>query len=48
MEAFEALVRERGAADLRLNVFGGTDVARSLYRSLEYTEESVHMRKRLA
>ena len=48
MEAFEALVRERGESDLRLNVFGGNDVARSLYRSLGYVDESVHMRKRLA
>ena len=47
MQAFEALARERGAAYLSLNVFGGNDIARSLYRSLGYVEESLHMGKRL-
>jgi GNAT superfamily N-acetyltransferase len=47
MEAFEALVRDRGVAAIWLNVFGGNEVARSLYRSLGYAEASVHMSKRL-
>jgi len=48
MQAFEALARERGTASIWLNVFGGNDVARSLYRSLGYTESAVHMSKRLS
>lgn len=48
MVAFEGLVRELGAEKITLNVFGGNEVARSLYRSLGYVEESVHMGKRLA
>jgi len=48
MQAFEALARDRGAAGIWLNVFGGNDVARALYRSLGYAEASVHMSKRLA
>jgi ribosomal protein S18 acetylase RimI-like enzyme len=47
MQAFEALARERGATGIWLNVFGGNDIARSLYRSLGYAEASVHMNKRL-
>jgi GNAT superfamily N-acetyltransferase len=47
MQVFEALARERGAAGIWLNVFGGNSVARSLYRSLGYAESSVHMNKRL-
>lgn len=47
MQAFESLARERGAAGIWLNVFGGNDVARSLYRKLGYAEASVHMNKRL-
>jgi GNAT superfamily N-acetyltransferase len=47
MLAFEAKARELGAAKVVLNVWGGNDVARSLYRSLGYAEESVHMAKRL-
>jgi ribosomal protein S18 acetylase RimI-like enzyme len=47
MQAFETLVRERGVAAIWLNVFGGNDIARSLYRSLDYAESSVHMSKRL-
>jgi ribosomal protein S18 acetylase RimI-like enzyme len=47
MQAFEALVRARGVSAIWLNVFGGNDVARSLYRSLGYDEAAVHMRKRL-
>lgn len=48
MVAFEGLARELGAEKITLNVFGGNEVARSLYRSLGYVEESVHMGKRLA
>ena len=48
MLVFEKLARELGAEKVTLNVFGGNDVARSLYRSLGYVEESVHMGKRLA
>jgi ribosomal protein S18 acetylase RimI-like enzyme len=47
MQAFEELARERGTARIGLNVFGGNEVARSLYRSLGYAETSVHMLKRL-
>ena len=47
MLAFEARARELGAEKLTLNVFGGNEVARSLYRSLGYVEESVQMGKRL-
>jgi ribosomal protein S18 acetylase RimI-like enzyme len=48
MQAFEELARQRGATSIWLNVFGGNEVARSLYRSLGYAESSVHMNKRLA
>jgi ribosomal protein S18 acetylase RimI-like enzyme len=47
MLAFEARARELGAEKVTLNVFGGNDIARSLYRSLGYVEESVQMGKRL-
>ena len=47
MLAFEQRARELGAEKVTLNVFGGNEVARSLYRSLGYAEESVHMRERL-
>jgi len=47
MLAFEQHARELGAERVTLNVFGGNEVARSLYRSLGYAEESVHMGKRL-
>ena len=47
MLAFEQCARELGAEKVTLNVFGGNEVARSLYRSLGYVEESVHMGKRL-
>jgi ribosomal protein S18 acetylase RimI-like enzyme len=47
MQAFEELARERGTASIWLNVFGGNEVARGLYRSLGFTEASVHMLKRL-
>lgn len=37
----------RGIGRLELNVFGGNDVARGLYRSLGYVETSVQMAKDL-
>jgi GNAT superfamily N-acetyltransferase len=39
--------RARGLRRLELNVFGGNDVARRLYRSLGYVETSVQMAKDL-
>ena len=47
MLALEDEVRTLGFARLALNVWGGNEVARGLYRSLGYTEESVHMGKAL-
>ena len=47
MLALEDEVRGLGHDSLALNVWGGNEVARGLYRSLGYVEESVHMRKRL-
>ena len=47
MLALEDEVRKLGHRDVTLNVWGGNEVARGLYRSLGYVEESVHMRKRL-
>ncbi len=40
-------VRSWGLSHIALNVFGGNEVARSLYRSLGYTETAVFMRKSL-
>jgi GNAT superfamily N-acetyltransferase len=37
--------RSRGFAGIELNVFGGNETARSLYRSLGYVEEAVVMSK---
>ncbi len=48
MGAFEDEVRSRGFDRINLNVFGGNEVARSLYRSLGYGETSVWMGKTLA
>lgn len=45
MTALEDEVRELGYETIGLNVWGGNDVARGLYRSLGWSEESVHMRK---
>src|SRR5438552_9633196 len=39
--------RARGLGRLELNVFGGNEVARGLYRSLGYVETSVQMAKDL-
>ncbi len=47
MLALEAEVRALGHDRVALNVWGGNDVARGLYRSLGYAEDSVHMSKRL-
>jgi ribosomal protein S18 acetylase RimI-like enzyme len=44
----EGEARVRGIGRLELNVFGGNDVARGLYRSLGYVETSVQMAKDLA
>jgi ribosomal protein S18 acetylase RimI-like enzyme len=46
MLALEDEVRALGFAELGLNVWGGNEVARSLYRSLGYAEISVGMKKR--
>ena len=47
MLALEGEVKALGFAEIGLNVWGGNEVARSLYRSLGYAEVSVGMRKRL-
>ncbi len=47
MLALEAEARTLGFDHLTLNVWGGNEVARGLYASLGYVEESVHMRKSL-
>jgi ribosomal protein S18 acetylase RimI-like enzyme len=41
----EEEARRRGLPAVQLNVFGGNDVARGLYRSLGYRENSVWMSK---
>ncbi|MEX0709894.1 MAG: GNAT family N-acetyltransferase [Chloroflexota bacterium] len=48
MRLAEAEARARGMWRIELNVFGGNDVARGLYRSLGYVETSVQMAKDLA
>lgn len=45
MLLLEDEARARGLAHVALNVFGGNEVARSLYRSLGYAETAVWMRK---
>jgi ribosomal protein S18 acetylase RimI-like enzyme len=47
MRLAEEEARARGIAHMELNVFGGNDVARGLYRSLGYVESAVLMRKDL-
>jgi ribosomal protein S18 acetylase RimI-like enzyme len=47
MELLEDEVRAAGLDRIALNVFGGNEVARSLYRSLGYRETAVMMRKEL-
>ena len=45
MRLAEEEARRRGLPQIRLNVWGGNEVARSLYRSLGYSEDSVEMSK---
>jgi ribosomal protein S18 acetylase RimI-like enzyme len=47
MLLFEDEARARGISDLGLTVLGGNDIARSLYRSLGYSERAVFMSKTL-
>lgn len=47
MEFAEEEARRRGLPEVGLNVFGGNEVARNLYRSLGYFESAVFMVKRL-
>ena len=47
MIALEDELRALGHSAVTLNVWGGNEVARGLYRSLGWAEESVHMRKQL-
>ena len=48
MRLAEDEARARGLHRIELNVFGGNDVARGLYRSLGYVETSAQMAKDLA
>ena len=47
MLALEDGVRSHGLERIELNVFGGNEVARGLYRSLGYVELAVSMRRDL-
>lgn len=47
MGLVEDEARRLGHATIELNVFGGNETARSLYRSLGYVEEAVVMSKRV-
>jgi GNAT superfamily N-acetyltransferase len=47
MQLIEEEARRRGLDRVELNVFGGNDVARGLYRSLGYDEVAVWMGKDL-
>jgi ribosomal protein S18 acetylase RimI-like enzyme len=47
MTLAEEVAREQGLARIELNVFGGNEIARSLYRSLDYDEVAVYMGKSL-
>jgi ribosomal protein S18 acetylase RimI-like enzyme len=47
MQLLEAEVRDLGLDRLQLNVFGGNELARGLYRSLGFEELSVQMGKTL-
>jgi ribosomal protein S18 acetylase RimI-like enzyme len=47
MLAVEAKARELGHVEVRLNVFGGNEAARGLYRSLGYEDVDVTMMKPL-
>jgi ribosomal protein S18 acetylase RimI-like enzyme len=43
----EAEARRRGLDRIALNVFGGNEIARNLYRSLGYAENAVFMSKQI-
>lgn len=47
MELFEEELRREGFTRVSLNVFGGNERARALYRSLDYREVAVEMSKDL-
>jgi GNAT superfamily N-acetyltransferase len=47
MVLLEEEVRRRGIAEIALNVWGGNETARSLYRSQGYFERAVEMAKEL-
>jgi ribosomal protein S18 acetylase RimI-like enzyme len=47
MELFEAEARREGFTRIELNVWGGNERARSLYRTLGYAELAVQMGKPL-
>jgi ribosomal protein S18 acetylase RimI-like enzyme len=47
MRFAERLAREQGLGRVELNVMGGNEVARGLYRSLGYDEVAVYMGKSL-
>jgi GNAT superfamily N-acetyltransferase len=47
MQLVEEEARRRGIDRVELNVFGGNEVARGLYRSLDYDEVAVWMAKEL-
>jgi ribosomal protein S18 acetylase RimI-like enzyme len=47
MELFEQEVGQRGLKEIALNVWGGNETARSLYRSQGYFERAVEMAKEL-
>jgi hypothetical protein len=48
MHLFEQEARRRGFRRAMLNVFGGNERARGLYRSLGWRVTSVHMAKDLS
>jgi ribosomal protein S18 acetylase RimI-like enzyme len=48
MQLAEQEARRQGLSRIELNVFGGNQVARSLYRSLGYAEVAIQMGKDLA
>jgi ribosomal protein S18 acetylase RimI-like enzyme len=48
MELAEEEAHRRGLDRIELNVFGGNEVARSLYRSLDYEEVAVVMGKKVS
>jgi ribosomal protein S18 acetylase RimI-like enzyme len=47
MQLAEEEARRRGMSRIELNVFGGNEVARNLYRSLGYREQAIFMGKDL-